>query len=143
MNLEIRRQQTGTRFTLRADEIIQDATSAFAPLNFCSTATDASPAYAVPPSLVPYTNRPYERRRTWTKRPTGRLTAHVCVPAPTSRIIRKPDGNITYIYCRPIPGGRLPGLLTSIRPILHATQRFVYEVVSAPLESTRNASDIQ
>jgi len=46
-------------------------------LNFGSTDADASPAHAAPPSLVPYTSRPFGHQRRYTNRLTVDKTAWV------------------------------------------------------------------
>jgi len=90
INLEIRQQQCCTiciHFKLRANKTIRDVNSAFTPdqsvlslrssaqlLHGCSAA-HVSPAYAAPPSLVPYANRPFADQRRYTKRLTVVITA--------------------------------------------------------------------
>jgi len=68
--------------TFFTNKLVRNVNSAFSPdqsvLSFRSSAqllhgrsaADASPAYAAPPSFVPYTNRPFGHQRRYTKRLT-------------------------------------------------------------------------
>jgi len=114
INLEFRQQQTRSQLTLPAQTMIQDVNSAFLPnqsvLNCRSTAihgctaADVSPAPTPPPSLVPYTNRPFGHQRRCTKRLT---IVSFCVGPRTSGR-RTPTHRCSVLFARWLSSADLP-----------------------------------